>query len=239
MSREACESLSPGVRRYWFNWENIVLKNCVVYQIWINGKNKQDHLQLIVPSILKEEILRQSHNTPYSGHRGVKKTIEKMKTCITWYGMCRDIKEHVLRCQICNKNKEAPKNPKAPLEDYRVGFPLDRIGIDVIGPLPLTKRQNKLILVIGDHFTRWMEAFPIPNQQAEVVAQKLVIEFISRFGIPFELHTDKGRNFEIELFRSVCNLLQIKKTRTTAYHPASNGLIERFNKTLETMIVIC
>ncbi|VDI57098.1 Hypothetical predicted protein [Mytilus galloprovincialis] len=81
-----------------------------------------------------------------------------------------------------------------------------------------------------------MEAIPIPHQHADLVAQKLVMEFIARFGIPLELHTDQGKNFESDLFKSVCNLFQINKTRTTAYHPSSNGLIERFNKTLGGMI---
>ncbi|VDI50045.1 Hypothetical predicted protein [Mytilus galloprovincialis] len=81
-----------------------------------------------------------------------------------------------------------------------------------------------------------MEAYPIPHQHADLVAQKLVMEFIARFGIPLELHTDQGKNFESDLFKSVCNLFQINKTRTTAYHPSSNGLIERFNKTLGGMI---
>lgn len=235
-NRESCASLSPGVRRYWLNWQNIVLKDGVLFQKWINEKNKQNHLQLIVPSILKEDTLRQNHETPYAGHMGIKKTIEKMKTSLTWYGMSRDIKDYIQKCKICNKFKENTNRPKAPLMDYRVGYPLDRIGIDIIGPLPMTPRKNKYILVIGDYFTRWMEAYAIPHQHADMVAQKLVMEFIARFGIPLELHTDQGKNFESDLFKSVCKLLQINKTRTTAYHPSSNGLIERFNKTLGGMI---
>lgn len=120
--------------------------------------------------------------------------------------------------------------------DYRVGNPLDRIAIDVIGPLPQSRRKNKYILIIGDYFTRWMEAYPIPHQKAEIIAQKVVMEFIARFGIPLELHSDQGSNFQSDLFKSVCSLLDISKTRTTPYHPSSNGMIERFNRTLGGMI---
>ncbi|XP_063411880.1 protein NYNRIN-like [Mytilus trossulus] len=234
--KRMCASLSPATRRYWLNWENIELIDGIVYQKWINAKSKLNHLQLIVPQILKKDILVLSHNTPYSGHMGVKKTIEKMKTVFTWYKMSQDITEHIQNCTICNKIKGTGKKPKAPLMDYRVGYPLDRIGIAIIGPLTLTKKKNKFILAIGDNFTRWMEAYPIPHQDADLVAQKLVMEFIARFGIPLELHTYQGKNFESDLFKSVCNLFQINKTRTTAYHPSSNGLIERFNKTLGGMI---
>jgi len=102
-------------------------------------------------------------------------------------------------------------------------------GIDVIGPLPRIARNNQYIL-IGDYFTRWIEAYPLPNQQADRVAHKLVHEFISRNGIPLETHTDQGRNFEIDLFKEIYDLLEIKKTRNTPHHPSSNGLIERFNQ---------
>ncbi|VDI63694.1 Hypothetical predicted protein [Mytilus galloprovincialis] len=81
-----------------------------------------------------------------------------------------------------------------------------------------------------------MEAFPLPDQQAEQVAEKLVHEFISRFGTPLEIHTDQGRNFESIIFKEICKLFEIKKTRSTSYRPCSNGVIEKFNATLEKMI---
>ena len=122
--------------------------------------------------------------------------------------------------------------------DYRSGGPLDRVALDIMGPLPLTKRNNKYILVIGDYFTRWMEVYPIPHQNAEVIAEKFVKEFIARYGAPLEVHSDQGRNFESELFKEVCKILEIHKTRTTTYHPSSNEMIERFNRTLASMIKI-
>ena len=105
-----------------------------------------------------------------------------------------------------------------------------------MGPLNLTKEKNKYILVIGDYFTRWMAAYSLPSQHAEVVTEKLVHEFISRFGMPLNIHSDQGRNFESSLFKEELKLLQIKKTSTTAYRPISNGLIERFNGTLGRMV---
>ena len=131
---------------------------------------------------------------------------------------------------------ETGRKPKATLVKYTVGNPLNRIGIDIVGPLPLTQKKNRYLLVIGDYFTRWMEAYPISNQKTEIIAQKLVMEFISRFGIPLELHSDQGTNFQSELMNSICSLLEISKTRTTAYNPSSNGMVERLNQTLTDMI---
>jgi hypothetical protein len=81
-----------------------------------------------------------------------------------------------------------------------------------------------------------MEAYPIGDQTSNTIAGKLVKDFISRFGTPLEIHTDQGRNFDCQLIQDVCKLLHVKKTRSTAYHPQSNGVIERFNQTLAQMI---
>ena len=113
---------------------------------------------------------------------------------------------------------------------------MERIAIDVLGPLPTTEAGNKYILVIADYFTKWVEAFPLPNQEAKTVADKLVNEVVCRFGIPLIIHTDQGRNFKSALFTEMCQLLDIQKTRTTPYHPQSDGMVERFNGTLEMQL---
>ena len=113
---------------------------------------------------------------------------------------------------------------------------MERIAIDILGPLPETPWKNKLILVVGDYFTKWTESYPLPNQEATTVAEKLVNEFICRFGVPRELHSDQGRNFESKVFAEICKLLDIEKTRTTPLHPQSDGQVERFNRTLVEML---
>jgi hypothetical protein len=151
---------------------------------------------------------------------------DRIKQEFTWYLLDKDVRMHIKTCPVCNKKKDPTKKQTAPLMDYRSGYPLDRIGLDIIGPLPQTKRRNKYLLVVGDYFTCWMEAYPIPQQNAEMIANKLVNEFISRFGVPLEVHTDQGRNFDGKHFAEICKLLETTKTRTTAYHPTPNGMIE-------------
>ena len=132
--------------------------------------------------------------------------------------------------------KRCSRSSKAPLQSHMCGAPLDRIQMDILGPLPESKKGNKYILVIIDQFTKWVEAYPIPYQGSGIVAEKLVQQFISTFGTPLEIHTDQGSNFQSDLIKEVCRLLDITKTRTTPYHPSSNGLVERFNRTLLQMV---
>ena len=91
-------------------------------------------------------------------------------------------------------------------------------------------------MVVADYFTKWVEAFPLPDQTAGTVARTLVEQVVTRFGAPLEIHTDQGREFEAALFRGVCQLLGIRKTRTTPFHPQSDGMVERFNRTVKAML---
>ena len=113
------------------------------------------------------------------------------------------------------------------------------VAVDILGPLPQTNSGHKYILVAGDYFTKWVEAYPIKDQEAATVAQKLLDEMFCRFSPPQQLHSDQGRQFEAGLITELCQLLHIEKTRTTPYHPQSDGQIERFNRTLLNMLSTC
>ena len=116
------------------------------------------------------------------------------------------------------------------------GYPMEKIAMDIIGLLPTTENGNRFILVVIDYFSRWPEAYAIPNQKAHTVAEKLVQEWISKYGVMKQLHTHKGKSFENEVLKELTDILRIKKTRTTPYHPQSDGMVERLNRTLKDML---
>lgn len=112
---------------------------------------------------------------------------------------------------------------------------MDRLATDLLGPLPETPRGNKYVLVITDHFTKWVEAIAVPDQTAQTCAHYL-LQVVCQFGCPFSILSDQGRCFESHLFQEFCHLLEIKKSRTSPRNPRCNGLAERFNRTLVQMI---
>ncbi|XP_055950844.1 uncharacterized protein K02A2.6-like [Argiope bruennichi] len=124
------------------------------------------------------------------------------------------------------------KHIKGRLQLYNVGAPFERIAFDILGPLPRSLDGNNNILVFMNYFTKWPEAYPIPDQEAPTVAEILVQNCISRYGVTLQLLSDQGRNFDSAVCRRLCEILGIDKTRTTALHPQSDGMEERFNRTI-------
>ena len=118
------------------------------------------------------------------------------------------------------------------MQEYHAGAPMERVHLDFLGPLPRTPRGNEYVLMMVDQFTKWVECVPLPSQTAEITAKAAVDGFFSRFGYPYQIFTDQGRNFESKLFSALCEALEIHKARTTPYRPSANGQVERYNRTL-------
>ncbi|GBM42710.1 Retrovirus-related Pol polyprotein from transposon 412 [Araneus ventricosus] len=106
------------------------------------------------------------------------------------------------------------------------------MDLDILGPFPVTTKGNRYVLVLMDYFTKWPEAILIPDQEASTVAEEFVRSWISCYGVPMILHSDQGRNFNSGLFNELCKLLGTLKTRKTALHPESDGMVERFKRTI-------
>ena len=100
------------------------------------------------------------------------------------------------------------------------------MALDILGPLPESNRGNKYILIIQNYFSKWTEAYAIPNQEATTVERLLVEELVACFSIPREIHSDQGRNFESKVLQEMCKSLGMDKTRTMSLHPQSDGMIE-------------
>ena len=122
-------------------------------------------MQFIAPRELRKEILHQMHDSILSGHLGRKKTKEKILQRFYWFEIREDIDVWIAKCEICAKNKPPVNKPRAPLGTLNTGAPLDRLATDILGPLPVTPRGTKYILVATDHFTKWVEIISVPDQK--------------------------------------------------------------------------
>eukprot|EP00731_Ephydatia_muelleri_P012982 Em0007g292a len=191
---------------------------------------------LQLPAKLQVDTLRDLHEGAIGGHLGEEKMLNKLKERFYWPGCTEAVKDWCRTCIRCTTRKTAAPKRKAPLQSLRAGYPMQIVCVDIMGPLPETEDGCKYVLVASDCFTRWVEVYGIPNQEATTVAKKLVDEMFCRFSPPEQLHSDQGRQFESELVKEICVLLQIRKTHTTPYHPQCNGMVERFNRTLLDML---
>jgi hypothetical protein len=238
-TRPTWEEVQPTSRitkTYWAQWERLEIRQGVLCRRYEQDDRSEIIWQIVVPRKLCKQVVQELHGGETSGHLGLAKTIYKVRQRFYWCGFQADVRSWCRACNICGARRTPSRKAKAALQQHIIGAPMERMALDLVGPLPESTQGNRYILVIGDYFTKWVEAFALPNQEAVTVATKLVEEVICRFGVPRQIHSDQGRNFESRVFAEVCKLLGIEKTRTTPYNPKSDGFIERFNRTLVDMI---
>ena len=201
------------------------INNGILYRI----KNNNQSLRVIRKHEF-EGIMYIFHDHPLSAHFATQTTYEKIKERYYWNGMLKDIETYVKSCDECQRRGKPIK--KHELHPITVKEPFYQIGIDIVGPLPLTNHNNKYIVVAVDYFTKWPEAKPIPKATAEEVSIFIFEDIICRHGSPQKILTDRGSHFNNQLIKELTNKFQVKHGFSTPYHPKTNGLVERFNKTL-------
>ncbi|UYV78663.1 hypothetical protein LAZ67_16002321, partial [Cordylochernes scorpioides] len=192
---------------------------------------------LVVPRVRRKDILKEHHNHMICGHLGVTRTMHRLKDKYFWPSMLKDVVEYVRTCHLCQSRKGSNQLPAGLLHPIpAANYPFERVGIDFLGPLPSTKNKKKWMIVLTDYYTKYAETKAVIDATAREVAKFLTENVILKHGAPRYLISDRGSQFTSNLVKEITKICQIQHCLTTSYHPQTNGLTERLNRTLINMI---
>ena len=178
----------------------------------------------VVPGSLRKFVMQEMHRT---GHLGTEKLYSKMQNKFYWPNMYRYIQNHVTQCDICQRCKQNPHPPKAPLLPIQdPEYPMQFISIDIAYMVKDDDGYN-YFLMVGDLFSKYINAIPLRNQSAESISQALYKNWILIHGLPNFLLSDQGSNVDGNVMHGICEKFGIEKRRSSAYHSQGNGFAER------------
>ena len=193
------------------------------------------HGELQVQIVLPQSLVRPAVQDAHAGHLKVGKTLGNLKRSFFFRNMYTICFDYISGCPECQQ-KDRGRKLQAPLGD--MPKPLGAwhtVAVDVLGPLPQTRTGKKYVVVLTDYLTRFVVAMATKDQTAETTAEVLMGKFLE-FGLPERLITDNGPNFRSRLVAEMCRLIRTAQLFTTPYHPQFDGLCERFNRTLTSML---
>jgi Integrase zinc binding domain/Integrase core domain len=205
------------------------IKNNQLYKKDRRRKTRNQLLRVVQKHEI-EPIMYLLHNHPTGAHFGVDKMFDKIRSQYYWPQMFENIKAYTKTCDQCQRRGKF--RIPGPLHPIPVGEPFAKIGIDIVGPLPITKQQNRYIIVATDYLTKWPEAEATSEATGKRVAEFIYQTIISRHGCPKQIISDRGTHFRNEIVQALLKKFEIQHLLSTPYHPQTNGLVERFNRTL-------
>jgi len=192
--------------------------------------------QVVLPKVLREGVMQVAHDSILGGHLGSQKSVDRILSSFYWPGIVGDMKRFCASCDICQRTMPKGRVGRVPLGTTpMIDVPFSRVAIDLIGPLPVSSNGFRYVLTLVDYATRYPEAVPLKRIETIDVAEALV-DIFSRVGVPREILSDQGAQFSSDLMSEVSGLLSVKQLRSTPYHAMANGLVERFNGVLKSML---
>ena len=229
-SKAEIQSTSWETHCLWNQWNRLQLFDGVLFLVYEGHHGRR----IVVPRSQVQSVLQTTHDQ--LGHPGQRKMDIAVGQRFWWRNERRDVVNFCARCGECLRFKPPHQAFRAPLQPITSGYPNQIVAMDFVGPLPQTPRGNRYILVMVDLFTKWCEAVPLPSSDAVTTAQAIFDNWIARHGAPEQLHSDRASDFESRVIAELCQILNVSKTRTTAYHPQGNGQAERTNRTIKALL---
>ena len=227
---------SQETKTYWTQWDRLTCIDGLIYRRYSPPNGSSETFQVLIPPAYRPEVLQQAHKGFTGGHMGEGRTLEQVRRRAYWLGWAADTRRFRRRCPECCSYSRGAAPKQGQQQKMTVGMPWERIGVDITGPHPKSRNGYKYILTVTDYFSKWADAFPIRNQEATTVARVLVDRVFSYMGMPIQILTDRGSNFESQLFEELLRCIHVDHVRTTAYKPSTNGQVERFHRTLNSIL---
>ena len=191
---------------------------------------------MIPPVAYRKQVLEVAHGGFGGGHEGVKKTKAKVQKTAWWVDWTRDVENFCKSCEKCARYFRGTPKAQGSMQHTPVGLPWEKLAIDVTGPFPRSKSGYQYMFTVLDAFSKYAFAFPVRSHDAPTLAKLLVDRVFAEFGIPRQLLSDLGPELQGTLMTELCRVLGIDKMRSTAYRPQSNGQLERFHRTLNSLM---
>lgn len=206
------------------------LRSGVVYK---NTEARRQLYLLVVPLDLRDEILFACHDKPTSGHLGFAGTLARVHQSYYWPKLASSVKRYVK----CQRRKTPPFKPAGFLHPITPPIiPFEQVGLDLLGPFPVSSSGNRWIVVATDYLTRYAETKALPRGTASEVASFFLHEIVLRQGAPSVVITDRGTAFTAQLMQDTLSQSGTSHRKTTVYHPQTNGFTEKLNKTIADIL---
>ena len=223
-TKEQRRIMSHRARWYLDHAKECHMKDGMIYHQ--EGANRST---VVVPEDQQDGLMKGEHERD---HAGADRLQARLANGYFWHGMAVDIRLFVSGCWACQQGKGQLKARRGDTLDLEVGNVLDVVSIDVCGPFTRSRNDNTVMLVLVDHFSRWAEAYALPDQRGATCARAIYEGFVQRFGAPIRLHSDNGRGFKNEVMDELCSLMGITRSYTCPYNPTGNALVERMHSTI-------
>ena len=202
--------------------------------LYYEGSDMSDRRRLVVPKHLREKVMEEHHSSPFSGHFAAKQMTKRVSQYFFWVGMRGDIHKKCMSCIEC-ASVQGQSNPgRPPLKSIEVGGIFECIGMDFL-EMDTAKSGNKYALVFQDYLSKWPEVYPVKDRKAETVAHCL-LDLVWKHGVPSRIVHDRAAEFLSEVLQETAQLIGLTQLPTSGGHPQTDGLVERFNRTLKQVL---
>ncbi len=226
---ETLKACSEDAFILWKKRKLLRLRGGLLY--YLEGKD----YKVIIPKGHRTDLIKIVHET--FAHIGTNKTLRALKDDYYWPNMDFDVRLYINSCRCCNQRKVQRMGRNVISKgDLESNYPFHKISVDITGPLPLGPHGEQYILGIIDNFSRFVSLVPLKRATAETVAKALYEKWVTIFGVPEVIHSDRGTEFENQLMFNLCSLLGIRKSRSSPYYPKGNSIVERLFGTVKDML---